>query len=347
MAAQMVRRSSMLQEVQAYTKALEVEHQRNLQAAKGVEWQVRAVAEANLQARQLREEGDREVARITRELEEYLKWCEEERVRRLEAHMAEIQALEDGLRRDREAADDRVKAIDQELLHLHASTDAEIQRKAAERAEALQALRRNSEARTAAADERCRQALEAQRAAKSQAQEAMAVAGKDRSLKVFEAERGCSVWVEAFNQARADTQVALADRIEQLIGEANASRNHLEDLRGRLDAHWQLELEEIRQAARQERNEAAKQLENARDQSAELGGFAATATQQGIKECTDIRKGHMDTLREIASELDDVRKGLGMQARDQPQLVQGLQEMAKRLRLGQRCRPPPRLSSWE
>eukprot|EP00930_Biecheleria_cincta_P074348 TRINITY_DN61557_c0_g1_i1.p1 TRINITY_DN61557_c0_g1~~TRINITY_DN61557_c0_g1_i1.p1 ORF type:complete len:352 (-),score=107.12 TRINITY_DN61557_c0_g1_i1:92-1147(-) len=337
------------QEVQsAYGQALEAEHQQKLDAVAAFEWQAKeSAAQAALQVRRLRQEGDSEVARITREAEEEVKRLEEERIQRLEAHSAEIQRLEEQLRHEREAADDRIKCIDQELLDLHESTDSEIQRKAAERAESLQAVRANSEARTAAADERCRQALEAQRVAKLQAQEAMAGAGKDRSLKVFEAERGCQVWVAAFNQALADTQVSLAERVEQLLAEANASRRHLEDLRERVDANWQLELAEIRQAASQERHEAAKQLENARDKSAELESSALTATQRGMKESMDVRRAHLDSLRVIASELDDVRKSLGLQARDQPLLVQGLQDMALRLRQGQRCRQPPKLSEWE
>lgn len=337
------------QEVQAaYGQALEAEHQQKLEAIAAFEWQAKeSAAQAALQVRRLREEGDNEVARITREAEEEVKRLEEERVQQLEAHNNEIQRLEEELRREREGADDRVKHIDHELIVLHGSTDSEIQRKAAERAESLQTVRANSEARTAAADERCRQALEAQRAAKLQAQEAMAGAGKDRSLKVFEAERGCQVWVAAFNQALAETQVSLAERIEQLVSEADASRRHLEDCRERVDANWQLELEEIRQAAKQERHEAAKQLENARDRSAELESAAFAATQKGVKECTEVRRHHVDKLRKITSELDDVRKSLGLQARDQPLLVQGLQEMALRLRQGQRCRQPPRLSKWD
>ena len=55
-----------------------------------------------------------------------------------------------------------------------------------------------------------------------------------------------------------------------------------------------------------------------------------------------VRNEHIAELRRIASELEKLRKDIGLQARD-PLLVQSLKELATKVRQGQMKQQPPKI----
>ena len=63
---------------------------------------------------------------------------------------------------------------------------------------------------------------------------------------------------------------------------------------------------------------------------------------EGIEACKVVRNEHIAELRRIASELEKLRKDIGLQARD-PLLVQSLKELATKVRQGQMKQQPPKI----
>eukprot|EP00931_Biecheleriopsis_adriatica_P037689 TRINITY_DN21620_c0_g1_i1.p1 TRINITY_DN21620_c0_g1~~TRINITY_DN21620_c0_g1_i1.p1 ORF type:complete len:364 (+),score=89.57 TRINITY_DN21620_c0_g1_i1:61-1152(+) len=350
-------------QVQAeYDQLIREENREKLEAVAALEAEAKEhAAFAAREVARLRGEADDTIAEILRAGEEEARQLEAQRLHQLEEHNATMLQLEEQLLRrqnyycgshsaqpgEREATDERLREIDLEVQALHAETEAHIRTSYEERAETTRAVREHAEAMSAQADERYRLALENDRNAKADARKVITRAEQDRSLSVREAEHACQIWLGAFNGALEETQQSLAARLDELLREARKSREHLEDCRNRVDAHWQLELADIRQDARKERLEAAKSLESARIQSRGTRRAGQEILDAGVQECLAMRQRHLNDLRDVAKELDEVRRGLGISARDDPQLVQSLKDLATTFRTGKVVKTPPKASPWE
>ncbi|CAE8672716.1 unnamed protein product, partial [Polarella glacialis] len=331
-----------------YGEAIEHEtrHKREVVAALEAEAQD-SVAAAVLAVGSIRAEADSAVSAAMQEAEAEAYRLEQERIRQLEAHQSSLRELEENLERDRLAADQRIVDVELEVQAVYDNADATVLQTMAARETALRVARDRGDVLSVAAEERCRAAQEAERQAKAAARQAVSDVEKERSIRLGEAERSCQDWIDAFNQLMVDTQTGLAERLEQLLGDARKIRANLEENRIRADQHWNVELVQLRQDAVDQNLQAATTMQEARSELRHAEIVARDIAVRGRQECQTIEHDQILALRAIALELEETRRALGLKARDQrqPALVQSLKDLAARFRSGQFANAPPRLDA--
>ncbi|CAK9111851.1 unnamed protein product [Durusdinium trenchii] len=299
-------------------------------------------AEAAERVKVIQAEAEELLSEINRETEIKRQQIEDEQLELQSGHAAKIQELQLEIRAVRDDADERIHKIEQEMLVHQSSIEDEVLQKSAERSEALKAIREEAHEMSSLADEEYQKSLDQEVEAHERARKEMMDLEDERSRKVEEIEQSCQLWITAFNQRLEQTQADLASRVEHLVGEARAARLRLHQDRQLRDQQWEEELFRLRQEALKERFEAASSLDSARLKRKELEDIAREKSLEGTEECQKVRQKHIAVLRKIADELDNIRRNIGLQARD-PMLVQSLKELAVKIRQGQMKQPPPRI----
>eukprot|EP00933_Yihiella_yeosuensis_P070524 TRINITY_DN7863_c6_g1_i1.p1 TRINITY_DN7863_c6_g1~~TRINITY_DN7863_c6_g1_i1.p1 ORF type:complete len:362 (-),score=99.63 TRINITY_DN7863_c6_g1_i1:8-1093(-) len=328
-----------------YGEALAAEMNWRKEAVSSLEAEALDAAEAaNEAVGRLHAEADDSFAATKRATELQVQWLEKERLQNREAHIKAMKDIEDEILGSRLDADRRIQEIEEEVEAVYNDTDALVAKMSSDRATRIREARDRANKANDKADERKRQALEAERKAKKDAKEATDEAERIRSIKVAEVERSTQVWIAAFEQALEETQIKLAEHLEKLLKEARDERNHLEDNRSRADAHWQHELRQLRTEASSTRLSAAGNLEEARASLRGSEQIVKAKFMKTLNECQAIEGRQVAALRAIADELDETRRGLGLKARDMPELVQSLKEFATRCRLGKPQIAAPKLT---
>ncbi|CAL1130652.1 unnamed protein product [Cladocopium goreaui] len=267
---------------------------------------------------------------------------EAQRVELQKQHAERIKDLQDEVRRVRESTDESVEKIEAEMQREQSQIEEEVLQKSVERSEALKAIKEEVEDLSAVADQEYRKSLDKDKLRHEEARKAILDMDNQRWRTVEEMDQSCQMWITAFNQRLEETQADLAYRVEHLVGEARAARLGLHKARERLDRQWEDELTQLRQEALKERFDAASTLDQARLKRRELESMSREKSLAGIEECKLLKREHLLTLRRVADELDQMRRNIGLQARD-PMLVQSLRELSSKIRHGQMKQQPPKM----
>eukprot|EP00435_Cladocopium_sp_Y103_P073335 s658_g43.t1 len=307
-------------------------------------WQQRYASEAAEKVKEIQCEVEDLLLHIRRATDIESKHLEAHREELQQQHAERIKELQAEVRRVRESTDESVERIEAEMQREQAQIEDEVLQKSVERSEALKAIKEEVEDLSALADQEYQKSLEKDKFRHEEARNAMLDMDNQRWRKVEEMDQSC--------QMLEETQADLAYRVEHLVGEARAARLALHEARERLDARiygddvdrqWEDELTQLRQEALKERFDAASMLDQARLKRRELESMSREKSLAGIEECKLLKREHLLTLRRIADELDQMRRNIGLQARD-PMLVQSLRELSSKIRHGQMKQQPPKIA---
>eukprot|EP00438_Fugacium_kawagutii_P009446 Skav202057 [mRNA] locus=scaffold1138:524948:527531:- [translate_table: standard] len=314
-------------------------------------------AQAAERAKEIQRETEDLLLQIRRATDIESKHIEQQRLELQSKHAEKIKEMQAEVRRIEDLTDDSVHQIEAEMQREQAQIEEDVLQMSAARREALKTIKQEADDFSAAADQEYQESLEKEKQLHATARKALADMDQERWRKVEQMEQTCQMWIAAFNQRPArleETQADLAFRVDHLVGEARAARLRLHEARQLQDRQWEEELERLRQEALKERIDAASSLDQARLKRRELQGISREKSclallfpapsysgLAGIEECKLMKHQHLQTLRRIADELDQMWRNIGLQARDSI-LVQSLKELAFKTRQGQMKQQPPK-----
>mmetsp|Transcript_76866 Transcript_76866/g.172474 ORF Transcript_76866/g.172474 Transcript_76866/m.172474 type:complete len:345 (-) Transcript_76866:129-1163(-) len=301
-----------------------------------------AAASAAVQASsEARARGAQAAQDVQREAEERVAEVERERLRRAAAHRAALAKVQERVESMRLETDSRIRDIEVEAEVIHSDADADLLRIGQERDAATRAARERCTEAACAADERFRrcEAYEREAVARSKA---LAQEEQARSKeRLADTERNYEAWRVHCNETVALRQADVTARVEELLREARARSERLLENRDRADQHLHLGLQAQRQETTQSVLEAKRTLESTRAITEHTRAQAQQTIIEAADDCHQGASEHRMCICAVAGKLDYAAKSVSLQGRrERPEYVQGLEELAQRLRAGNFSKQP-------
>jgi len=290
----------------------------------------------------VRSDCENKLRSLETETQGHVDAIEQERLQNIRNHQQNLLDIERKRAEERDMVESRLQEIERETQALCDAGDARVCELNAKREAAMKSVWQRCTELESLADEKCHRAQQREQEAVTESRVAVRTLEARRARHVMEVHKNCEKAHTYSEQVIVETQKRVAERLQELVDEAKTARNLLTMNRERANLHMEAQLQMQADTTASEQAKLHNALVEARMQFFEAGLSAQETAQRGAAEVESRERERVMGLGTVADELQARSAATHwLDALQQPRYVQGLEELAEKLRSGKFWRPIP------